>query len=230
MPGVKAILTADDLPAPHRRRGRACRPEAGAHQRAGLPGRADPGDRRRRRADGGRGARARFASTSSRCRSSSIRSTACVRAAPTRGSKGNAFVGGKLATREVEPARCFAAAGDGALPLGEPGTEWAYGDVEAGFRDAALVLDETFHTHATGHQPLETRSAMAYWQNGTLYLHGSTQSVGADRRERGALGRRRRRQGGRSSASTRAAASAARFPARTRWRFPRCSRRRPARR
>jgi CO/xanthine dehydrogenase Mo-binding subunit len=27
------------------------------------------------------------------------------------------------------------------------------------------------------HQPLETRTAMAYWQNGKLYLHGSTQSV-----------------------------------------------------
>ena len=24
---------------------------------------------------------------------------------------------------------------------------------------------------------METRSAMAYWQNGKLYLHGSTQSV-----------------------------------------------------
>jgi xanthine dehydrogenase molybdenum-binding subunit len=30
---------------------------------------------------------------------------------------------------------------------------------------------------STGHHPLETRSAMAYWQNGKLYLHCSTQSV-----------------------------------------------------
>jgi len=90
--------------------------------------------------------------------------------------QGNAFVSGKLATVKWS-GEAFAAAGDGVLPAGEPGTEWAYGDVEAGFRDAALVLDETFHTNATGHEPLETRSAMAYWQNGTLYLHGSTQSV-----------------------------------------------------
>ena len=90
--------------------------------------------------------------------------------------QGNAFVDGKVATVKW-PADVFAAAGDGMLPLGEPGTRWEYGDVEAGFRDAALVLDETFHTNATGHEPLETRSAMAYWQNGRLHLHGSTQSV-----------------------------------------------------
>jgi xanthine dehydrogenase molybdenum-binding subunit len=32
-------------------------------------------------------------------------------------------------------------------------------------------------TQSTGHQPLETRTAMAYWQNGKLFLHGSTQST-----------------------------------------------------
>jgi len=90
--------------------------------------------------------------------------------------QGNAFVGGKLATVKWAPD-VFAAATDGALPLGDAGREWSYGDVEAGLRDAALVLDETFHTPSTHHQPLETRSAMAYWQNGTLYLHGSTQSL-----------------------------------------------------
>ncbi|HUU36212.1 MAG TPA: molybdopterin cofactor-binding domain-containing protein, partial [Vicinamibacterales bacterium] len=90
--------------------------------------------------------------------------------------QGNAFVDGALTTVQC-PADTFAAAIDGALPLGDAGREWSYGDVDAGFRDAALVLDETFHTPSTHHQPLETRSAMAYWQNGTLYLHGSTQSV-----------------------------------------------------
>ncbi len=39
------------------------------------------------------------------------------------------------------------------------------------------VLDETFVVPSTGHHPLETRSAMAYWQNGKLHLHCSTQSV-----------------------------------------------------
>ena len=46
-------------------------------------------------------------------------------------------------------------------------------------RKPTLVLDETFVVQSTGHQPMETRSAMAYWQNGKLYLHGSTQSVAA---------------------------------------------------
>ncbi|HEY1911248.1 MAG TPA: molybdopterin cofactor-binding domain-containing protein, partial [Vicinamibacterales bacterium] len=55
--------------------------------------------------------------------------------------------------------------------------EWAYGNIEDGFKKAALVLDETFMTQSTGHQPLETRTAMAYWQNGKCYLHGSTQST-----------------------------------------------------
>ena len=44
-------------------------------------------------------------------------------------------------------------------------------------RSAAVVVDETFVVQSTGHQPMETRSAMAYWQNGKLFLHGSTQSV-----------------------------------------------------
>src|SRR5260221_1724776 len=71
----------------------------------------------------------------------------------------------------------FAAASEGALPMGKAPEEWSYGDLEAGFRDAAVIVDETFVVQSTGHQPMETRSAMAYWQNGKLYLHGSTQSV-----------------------------------------------------
>lgn len=71
----------------------------------------------------------------------------------------------------------FAEAEQGRLPMGETPEQWAFGDLEAGFKDAALVLDETFVVQSTSHQPLETRSAMAYWQNGKLYLHGSTQSI-----------------------------------------------------
>ncbi len=71
----------------------------------------------------------------------------------------------------------FANAPEGALPIGNVPDQWSYGDLDAGFNEAALVLDETFVVQSTGHQPMETRSAMAYWQNGKLYLHGSTQSV-----------------------------------------------------
>jgi xanthine dehydrogenase molybdenum-binding subunit len=71
----------------------------------------------------------------------------------------------------------FANAPDGALPMGKVPDEWSYGDLEAGFKNAAVIVDETFVVQSTGHQPMETRSAMAYWQNGKLFLHGSTQSV-----------------------------------------------------
>jgi xanthine dehydrogenase molybdenum-binding subunit len=71
----------------------------------------------------------------------------------------------------------FAAAADGALPMGQPGDQWTYGDVEAGFKNADLVVDETFATSNVSHQTLEPRTAMAYWQNGKLYMHCGTQST-----------------------------------------------------
>lgn len=71
----------------------------------------------------------------------------------------------------------FAEAREGRLPMGKAPDEWSFGDLEAGFKNAALVLDETFVTPNTSHQTLESRSAMAYWQNGKLYIHCSTQST-----------------------------------------------------
>src|SRR6516162_46712 len=63
------------------------------------------------------------------------------------------------------------------MPTGKATDEWTFEKVEDGLKKSDLVLDETFMTQSTGHQPLETRTAMAYWQNGKLYLHGSTQST-----------------------------------------------------
>jgi CO/xanthine dehydrogenase Mo-binding subunit len=71
----------------------------------------------------------------------------------------------------------FADYEQGKLPMGKAPDEWTVGDIEAGFKNAALVLDETFVTPNTSHQTLEPRTAMAYWQNGKLYIHCSTQSV-----------------------------------------------------
>src|SRR5205823_5255554 len=65
----------------------------------------------------------------------------------------------------------------GRLPMGKAPDEWTHGDLDAGFKNAALVLDETFVTPNTSHQTLEPRTAMAYWQNGKLFIHCSTQSV-----------------------------------------------------
>ena len=65
----------------------------------------------------------------------------------------------------------------GRLPMGKTPEEWSYGDLVSGFKNAALVLDETFVTPDTSHQTLETRSALAYWQNGKVYIHTGTQST-----------------------------------------------------
>jgi xanthine dehydrogenase molybdenum-binding subunit len=66
----------------------------------------------------------------------------------------------------------------GRLPMGkDTDPSWSYGDLEAGFKKAALVLDETFVTPNTSHQCLEARTSMAYWQNGKLFIHLSTQST-----------------------------------------------------
>jgi CO/xanthine dehydrogenase Mo-binding subunit len=66
----------------------------------------------------------------------------------------------------------------GRLPMGkDTDAPWSYGDIEAGFKKAALILDETFVTPNTSHQCLESRTSMAYWQNGKLFIHLSTQSA-----------------------------------------------------
>jgi CO/xanthine dehydrogenase Mo-binding subunit len=71
----------------------------------------------------------------------------------------------------------FAEEKKGRLPMGKTPDEWSYGDLQAGFQSAALVLDETFVTPDTSHQTLETRTALAYWRNGKVYVHTGTQST-----------------------------------------------------
>ncbi|HEV3215611.1 MAG TPA: molybdopterin cofactor-binding domain-containing protein, partial [Vicinamibacterales bacterium] len=67
---------------------------------------------------------------------------------------------------------------EGRLPMNK-GTdpEWVLGDIEAGFKKASLILDETFICPNTSHQCLESRTSMAYWENGKLHIHLSTQST-----------------------------------------------------
>src|SRR5216684_6844523 len=50
----------------------------------------------------------------------------------------------------------------GRLPMGkDTDPSWSFGDIEAGFKKASLILDETFVTPNTSHQCLESRTAMA---------------------------------------------------------------------
>ena len=69
----------------------------------------------------------------------------------------------------------FSQAGD-ALPMGAPGVEWSFGDLDAGFASAKYVLDESFVTAALSHHCLEPRTCMAYWQGDKVFIYGSTQS------------------------------------------------------
>ena len=64
----------------------------------------------------------------------------------------------------------------GRLPLGEAAREWSYGDVEAGFNEASYVLDESFVTASNSHHSMEPRSVLSYWENGKCFVHGSSQS------------------------------------------------------
>ena len=99
---------------------------------------------------------------------------------PNARTQGNVYTGTgpqlKVADLKWTPAD-FTEAAEGRLPMGEAPDTFSFGDLEAGFKAADLILDETILSQGTGHQPLETRTSMAYWQNGKLFLHGSTQSV-----------------------------------------------------
>ena len=61
--------------------------------------------------------------------------------------------------------------------MGKAQDEWVVGDLDAGFKNAALVLDETFVTPDTSHETLEPRTTLAYWQNGKVFVHMGTQST-----------------------------------------------------
>jgi CO/xanthine dehydrogenase Mo-binding subunit len=95
---------------------------------------------------------------------------------PNARAGGNALIPQEGLQEVKWTAADFEAAGEGLLPMGRPGEEWSYGDLEAGFAEATVVLDETFVTASTSHHSMEPRTAMAYWENGKCYLHASCQS------------------------------------------------------
>jgi len=73
-------------------------------------------------------------------------------------------------------ARDFAAVNEDECPMGESAREWAYGDLDNGFKKAKLTLDESFVTANHPHHSMESRSTLAYWENGKCFVYGSTQS------------------------------------------------------
>ena len=90
--------------------------------------------------------------------------------------QGNAWVGNQVESLKLTEDE-WRAVEAGRVPFREAPDMWEVGDVEAGFAAADLVIDETLVSSSTSHDCMEPRSAMAYWQNGKLYLHLSTQSI-----------------------------------------------------
>lgn len=95
---------------------------------------------------------------------------------PNARTAGNTIRRGEGVVEQKWTREDFDAVAEGQLPTGEPGTEWSYGDLDAGFAEAALILDESFVTASNSHHSMEPRTAMAYWRDGKCYLHASCQS------------------------------------------------------
>jgi CO/xanthine dehydrogenase Mo-binding subunit len=91
--------------------------------------------------------------------------------------EGNVFVGPSMKTLKWTAAD-MAEIDAGRFPVNAEAAETlVFGDIEQGFKEADLVVERIMHQQTTSHQPMESRSAMAYWQNGKCYLHISTQSL-----------------------------------------------------
>ena len=98
---------------------------------------------------------------------------------PNARAEGNTLSGTEPLTIKWTPEQ-IAEAKQGRIPMdAEVTDEWELGDVEAALAEADVVLDETIFFQTLSHQALESRTAMAYWQNGKCYLHASVQSVAA---------------------------------------------------
>ena len=66
----------------------------------------------------------------------------------------------------------------GEIPMAaEAGEEWEYGDLAAGFAEADVVVEEHSYHQSLSHQPLESRTTLAYWDGGKLYVYPSVQST-----------------------------------------------------
>ena len=95
---------------------------------------------------------------------------------PNPRTEGNVWVGNHV--EEIKwTAEDWQEIDAGRLPFRETPEMWEVGDVDAAYEAADLKLDETVVFGSNSHEPLESRSAMAYWQNGKVYLHLSTQSI-----------------------------------------------------
>ena len=96
------------------------------------------------------------------------------------GPEGTPIIGAEI--KDIKwPQSAIDAIKSGREPVGgEFTTEWAFGDIDAGFAAAAAIVEEPFVTMGYPHHSLEARTGMAYWENGKCYFHGSSQSQSAN--------------------------------------------------
>ncbi len=66
----------------------------------------------------------------------------------------------------------------GEIPMEAEATdEWSYGDLAAGFAAADVIIEEHSYHQSLSHQPLESRTTLAYWEGGKLFIYPSVQST-----------------------------------------------------
>ena len=96
---------------------------------------------------------------------------------PNARTDGNTTIGREIG--EVKwSASDLAGLAAGEIPMdAEAAAEWSFGDLEAGFAEADVVIEEHSYNQSTSHQPLESRTTMAYWEGGKLYIYPSVQST-----------------------------------------------------
>ena len=96
---------------------------------------------------------------------------------PNARTEGNTMLGrelGEIKWTEADMAELDA----GQIPMeAEAGAEWEYGDLAAGFAEADVVIEEHSYHQSLSHQPLESRTTLAYWQGGKLFVFPSVQST-----------------------------------------------------
>ena len=92
---------------------------------------------------------------------------------------GNTFVFRQGFAVEKWTAAQVASLRAGNEPTAEPQQTVEYGDLEAAFGESSYVYEGTFTNAGYPHMSMEPRSALAYWEDGKLYLHGGSQSLTA---------------------------------------------------
>ena len=96
---------------------------------------------------------------------------------PNARTDGNTRIGRDLGEIKWTEAD-VAGLGPGEIPMdAEAAAEWEYGDLEAGFAAADVIIEEHSYFQSLSHQPLESRSTLAYWDGGKLYVYPSVQST-----------------------------------------------------